>query len=84
MFKGRICVPNDEVLRKEILEEAHSTPYATHPGGTKMYRDLRNTFWWRNMKRSIDSFVAKCIVCQQVKAEHQKPTGLLNPLDIPE
>lgn len=44
MFKGRICVPKDEVLRNEILKEAHSTPYTAHPGGTKMYRDLRDTF----------------------------------------
>lgn len=81
MFKGRICVPKNEVLRNDILEEVHSTPYTAHPGGTKMYRDLRDTFWWRNMKRSIGLFVEKCIVCQQVKAEHQRSAGLLNPLD---
>ncbi|XP_022861028.1 uncharacterized protein LOC111381472 [Olea europaea var. sylvestris] len=41
MFKGRLCVPKDEGIRKEILEEANYAPYAVHPGGTKMYRDLR-------------------------------------------
>lgn len=84
MFKGRLCVPNDETLRKEILEEAHYSPYTAHPGGTKMYQDLRIIYWWRNMKRSIGLFVEKCMTCQQVKAEHQRPSGLLNPLEIPE
>ncbi|XP_022852559.1 uncharacterized protein LOC111374158 [Olea europaea var. sylvestris] len=57
IYKGRICVPKDEGLRKEILEEAHSTAYTAHLGGTKMYLDLRNIFWWRNMKRKIGLFI---------------------------
>ncbi|KAK6160569.1 hypothetical protein DH2020_003950 [Rehmannia glutinosa] len=73
-YEGRVCVPKDEDLRKEILEESHCTPYTVHPGGTKMYRDLRNTFWWRNMKGSIASFVERCLTCQQIKAEHQRPS----------
>ncbi|KAK6163815.1 hypothetical protein DH2020_000679 [Rehmannia glutinosa] len=49
-----------------------------------MYRDLKEIFWWRSMKRDIGSFVARCLTCQQVKAEHQRPSGLLKPLEIPE
>ena len=77
-------MPKNEELRQEIMREAHNTPYTAHPGGTKMYRDLRQNFWWRNMKRSIGNFVERCLTCQQVKAEHQRPSGLLNPLEIPE
>lgn len=84
MFKGRLCVPKDEVLKDEIMTEAHFAPYAAHPGGIKMYKDLRDTFWWRNMKGKIALFVSKCMVCQQVKAEHHRPLGSLNPIDIPE
>ena len=36
------------------------------------------------MKREIAQHVAKCLVCQQVKAEHQKPGVLSQPLPIPE
>ncbi|KAK6148837.1 hypothetical protein DH2020_016362 [Rehmannia glutinosa] len=49
-YEGRLCIPKDESLRREILEEAHCAPYAAHPGSTKMYRDLRGVFWWRSMK----------------------------------
>lgn len=79
-----LCVPEDDNIRREILEEAHRTPYTTHPGSTKMYQDLKGLFWWRNLKGEVASFVQKCMVCQQVKAEHQRPSGLLRPLDIPE
>ncbi|RVW27201.1 Transposon Tf2-2 polyprotein [Vitis vinifera] len=71
-------------LRREILEEAHCSKFAIHPGGTKMYKDLRQNYWWSGMKRDIAQFVAQCLVCQQVKAEHQQPAGSLQPLAIPE
>ena len=83
-FQGRLCVPKDSALRKKILEEAHSSVFTVHPGSTKMYRSLRENYWWPGMKREIADFVAKCLVCQQVKAEHQRPAGLLQPLPIPE
>ena len=44
-YKGRLCVPNDEGLRNEIMREAHETPYTAHPGSTKMYQDLKRQFW---------------------------------------
>lgn len=67
-FRGRLCVPKDDELRKMLLKEAHNSKYTIHPGSTKMYRNLRETFWWGNMKREIARFVATCSVCQQVKA----------------
>ncbi|KAL3523596.1 hypothetical protein ACH5RR_016430 [Cinchona calisaya] len=82
-MKGRLCVPNDPKLRKSVLEEAHNSKFSIHPGSTKMYRDLKQHFWWNGMKREVAEFVAKCLVCQQVKAEYQRPGGLLKPLDIP-
>lgn len=66
------------------MEEAHGAAYVVHPGSTKMYKDLKEHYWWNNMKREIAEFVAKCLTCQKVKAEHQKPSGLLQPLEIPE
>ena len=71
-------------LKKEIMEEAYSSAYAMHPGSTKMYRTLKDHYWWRGMKREIAEFVSKCLTCQQIKIEHQKPAGLLQPLSIPE
>nr|ABA97826.1 retrotransposon protein, putative, Ty3-gypsy subclass [Oryza sativa Japonica Group] len=80
----RLCVPDDKELKDLILTEAHQTQYSIHRGSTKMYQDLKENFWWASMRREIAEFVALCDVCQRVKAEHQRPAGLLQPLQIPE
>ena len=67
-----------------MLGETHCSRFTVHPGGNKMYRDLKKKFCWDNMKREIAQYVSKCLTCQQVKAEHQKPSGLLQPLEVPE
>jgi len=82
-FQNRLCVPDKEEIKRKILEEAHNTRYSVHPGGTKMYRDLRQFFWWDNMKREIAEYVDRCLTCQRVKVKHQRPVGELRPLEIP-
>ncbi|KAI5316171.1 hypothetical protein L3X38_045347 [Prunus dulcis] len=84
MVGNRLYVPHDEALKREILEEAHSSAFAMHPGSIKMYHTLREHYWWPFMKKEIAEYVRKCLICQQVKAERQKPSGLLQPLPIPE
>jgi hypothetical protein len=49
-----------------------------------MYQDLKKGFWWQRMKRDIAEYVAQCPTCQQGKAEHQRPAGPLQPLNVPE
>jgi hypothetical protein len=79
----QVCVPRSEGLRKEIMNEAHCSPYIVHPRGTKMYRDMKGSYWWNNMKREIAKFVEQCPTCQQMKVEHQRPAGTLKLLLIP-
>nr|XP_017224824.1 PREDICTED: uncharacterized protein LOC108201049 [Daucus carota subsp. sativus] len=83
-FSSRIWIPPVQELKDEVLSEAHSSAYSIHPGSTKMYRDLKENYWWPDMKREIAEWVNKCYTCQRVKAEHQRPSGLLQPLEIPE
>ncbi|KAI5348622.1 hypothetical protein L3X38_001509 [Prunus dulcis] len=80
----RLCVPKNDYLKREILEEAHCSTYTMHPGSTKMYRTLREYYSWPHMKGDIAKYVSRCLICQQVKAERQKPSGLMQPLPIPE
>jgi hypothetical protein len=83
-FKDHLCVPNVQSIRELILKEAHQTAYSIHPGSEKMYQDLKKKFWWYGIKREITEHVAICDSCQRIKAEHQKPAGLLQPLRIPQ
>ena len=73
----RLCVP-------DVMEEVYFSAYSIHLGSTKMYHNLKDTYWWNGMKRDIIDFVSKCLTCQQVKLEHQRPSGLLQQLPIPE
>ncbi|WMV09139.1 hypothetical protein MTR67_002524 [Solanum verrucosum] len=82
-YQGRVCVPDVVGLREQILEEAHGSRNSIHPRAAKMYRDLREVYWWNGMKQDIAGFVAKCPNCQQVKAEHQRPGGLSQDIVIP-
>jgi hypothetical protein len=79
----QVCVLGIGGLRKEIMSESHHSPYTIHPRGTKMYRDVKGSYWWNNMKRDIAKFVEQCLTCQQLKAEHQRPAGMFKPLLIP-
>ncbi len=80
-FRGRLVVPKFKDMSEKVMQEAHDTPLSIHPGSTKMYQDIRQRFWWSNMKqRHCSQYVAECDVCRRIKAEHQKPAGTLQPL----
>ena len=69
-------------MRKTILDDAHRSKMTIHPGGDKMYMDMRRVYFSTGMKKDMAEFIARCLVCQQVKAEKKKPDGLLHPLEV--
>ena len=81
---GKVLVPKEQGLRKEVMREAHSSTYSIHLGSTKMYQDLKQYFYWSNMKRDVAEFISRCLTCQLVRIKHQKPGRELNPLTPPE
>ena len=83
-YRGWVVVPQLTDLREEILREFHCSRFSVHPGGTKMYQDLRRQYYWSGMKRHVGDFFRRCLTVQQVKDEHQKPAGLLQPLEVAE
>ncbi|XP_075473974.1 uncharacterized protein LOC142505035 [Primulina tabacum] len=70
-------------LKEAILREAHCSRHSIHPGIRKMYHTLRAHYWWEGMKKDISHFAAKCLTCQQVKAERMRPGGMLHSLEVP-
>ena len=59
-YQGRLCAPDVGESRQHILAEAHNSRYFIHTGATKMYHDLREVYWWNDMKMYIEDFVSKC------------------------
>ncbi|GJZ31050.1 putative reverse transcriptase domain-containing protein, partial [Tanacetum coccineum] len=81
---GRSWLPCYGDLRTVIMHESHKSKYSIHPGSDKMYQDMKKLYWWPNMKADIATYVNKCLTCAKVKAEHQRPSGLLVQPKIPE
>nr|GEU68077.1 putative reverse transcriptase domain-containing protein [Tanacetum cinerariifolium] len=79
----RIWLPLHEGLRDLIMHESYKSKYSIHPGSTKMYQNLRRLYWWPNIKADIATYVDQCLTCAKVKAEHMKPSGLLQQPEIP-
>ncbi|GJS76601.1 putative reverse transcriptase domain-containing protein [Tanacetum coccineum] len=82
-YMDRIWVPLVGGVRTKIMDEAHKTRYSVHPRADKMYYVLRDMYWWPGMKKEIAIYVSKCLTCAKVKAEHQRPSGLLQQPEIP-
>ncbi|GJS55247.1 putative reverse transcriptase domain-containing protein [Tanacetum coccineum] len=83
-LNGRSWLPCYGDLRSVVMHESHKSKYSIHPGSEKMYQDMKKLYWWPNMKADIATYVSKCLTCAKVKAEHQRPSGLLVQPAIPE
>ncbi|GKC24397.1 putative reverse transcriptase domain-containing protein [Tanacetum coccineum] len=87
---GMLCLNNRSWLpcygdlRTLIMHESHKSKYYVHPGSDKMYQEMKQLYRWPNMKADIATYVRKCLICLKVKAEHQKPSGLLVQPEIPQ
>ncbi|GJY96899.1 putative reverse transcriptase domain-containing protein, partial [Tanacetum coccineum] len=81
---GRSWLPCYGDLRFVIMYESHKSKYSIHPGSEKMYQDVKKLYWWPNIKADIAAYVSKCLTCARVKAEDQRPSGLLVQPEIPE
>nr|GEX92589.1 putative reverse transcriptase domain-containing protein [Tanacetum cinerariifolium] len=83
-LNGRSWIPCYGNLRTVIMNDSYKSKYSEHPGSNKMYQDMKKLYWWPNMKADIATYVSKCLTCAKVKAEHQRPSGLLVQPKIPE
>ncbi|GJR94756.1 putative reverse transcriptase domain-containing protein [Tanacetum coccineum] len=83
-LNGRSWLPCYGDLGTVIMHESHKTKYSIHPGSDKMYQDMKKQYWWPNMKAGIATYVRKCLTGARVKAEHQRPSGLLVQSEIPQ
>jgi hypothetical protein len=62
-FGSRLVVPKTKDLKKKILDDTHLSKFSMHPGSTKMYHDLKPSYWWTRMKREIAQYVSECDTC---------------------
>ena len=83
-FKGRWCGPQKcDDLRRRHMDEGHRPPYSMHHGGDKLYKRLKGIYWWPNMKIEVAKYVSKCLTCQNVKIDHKRAMGKVQPFEVP-
>lgn len=70
-------MPNNMDFKRLILDEAQHTKYSVHIASTTMYHNLKQSYWWNQMKKKITRYINKCQICQEVKTENKKPIGTL-------
>jgi hypothetical protein len=81
-YKGRLYIPNCDDLKRFMMDELQKKTYTSHHGYQKMIIATKKLFYWPGLKKDIVDYLAKCLECRQVKAEHRHPAGLLQPLTI--
>ena len=82
-YQEKLCMLDNAKLWMKILKETYHSIYSIYPNNTKMYQDLRQYYQWQHMKADIALCVTHYLNCQQVKEEHTKLEGLLNPMRVP-
>lgn len=83
LFQGQeILLFGQRYCRRHTGRGSRCTPAAQRC--TISLYDLKKQFWWHGMKGDLAEFISRCLTCQQVKAEHQKPAGLLQLLPVAE
>ena len=78
----KLCIPKG-VFRIKLLHDYHSTPNTGHLRIKKTYQRLKQEYYWKNMKKTIQDYVKSCYSCQRIKGTNYKPFGLLQPLQPP-
>ena len=83
-MEERIYIPSNKKIREEILKENHDLVDVGHPGQHRILEMLKRTYWWPGLKEDIKKYIQGCFKCQQNKVQHQRKTGELHPLEIPQ
>ncbi|GJP55984.1 hypothetical protein CLOM_g15021, partial [Closterium sp. NIES-68] len=80
----RIWVPSYRLLRELLIQEVHDSNLSGHFGVDKTLKALQWFYYWLDMVTDVQRYVAACPICQRMKFSHQRPTGLLQPLESPQ
>jgi hypothetical protein len=83
-YKGQIFLVPESAFKAKVLQACHDSPVAGHQGFVKTYRQVREMFSWKGLKEDVMCHIKEFTTCQEDKDEHTHPTGLLQPLPIPE
>ena len=77
----KLVVPTS--LRMQVFNTCHDQPTVGHVGKHRTLELAWRKYWWKAMGKEIEAYVRSCPICQVMKSDHRKKTGLLQPIPIP-
>lgn len=83
LHQGKVYVPQDHDLRRDLVSLHHDTPLTGHMGRWKTYELLSRNYWWPGMSNFVEKYVDGCETCGRNKTFPHKPFGLLQPNEVP-
>ncbi|CAA0840424.1 Unknown protein, partial [Striga hermonthica] len=84
LHRGRVYVPDSGQLREQILQHFHDSKVGGHSGIYRTWMRIANTFFWPGQQSTVHNYIARCDDCQRTKSDSRRPSGLLQPLPVPE
>jgi hypothetical protein len=82
-FRGKLYIPPDTALRRDIVKSCHDAPTAGHPGQSRTLELVSRHYWWPRVRNFVTEYVSGCDTCQRNKAGVHQNVGLA-PNDVPE
>ena len=84
LFQGKVYVPKDEDIRREVVRIYHDSPPAGHPGRWKTYELVSRNYWWPGLSTFVERYVSGCDTCVRTKNTSHRPVGPLQPNPVPD
>jgi len=79
-FRGKIYIPWNSDLRRQVVSLCHDTKVAGHPGYWKTLKLVSRNYWWPQMSRYIGQYISTCDLCLRTKPVRQALVSELHPL----
>jgi hypothetical protein len=83
LYRGKIYVPRDKNLRRDLVKAHHDSPSRGQPGRYQTQELVSRNYWWPGMGHFIKEYVEGCVICQETKINTHPSKELLHPTEIP-
>jgi hypothetical protein len=83
LYRGKVYIPKEPEIRRELVQLHHDTPVAGHLGRWKTQELIARNYWWPGITKYVAEYVKGCDKCQRNKIIPQQPVGKLMSPETP-
>ena len=79
-YKGKVYIPTNMELQKEVITSFHNSLLARHPGFFKTLHLIKEHYWWLGMTVFLKKYIDGCAICQQMEPNTHLTVAPLMPI----